>query len=290
MKNKSMFGLFGKKIKDRQVKVEHPEFIKLVEKWDLFLSKMETRFNESLINAEEALLDNLVESNYDIAPTMTAWFSIKSQLTGLGNKIDTTFDEKVKPQMLEYKEHYELLDEAAKATYLREKIIFKQIDRFEIVLEGKISSRFYNHAVKHLNEDFHCTQCSAKIEVRKDIFHAHYVSCDYCNTVNTFTPNDKIAQIRWVVDNIAKYKALTEWDLMEKAREEFKSIRPPHKNQDNTEYITAYKKREDTERVFWLKYFLERSEYLPDYKETIEHDVDNKMKWFYEERKRDLNF
>ena len=285
-----MFRLFGKKEKKEEVKESHPEFLKLVEKWDTFLEKMETRFNESLVNAEEALLDNLVESDYDINPTLTAWHGIKSQLMGLGNKIDTTFDEKVKPQMLEYKEHYEILDEAAKGTYLREKVIFKKLDRFEIVLEGKISSRFYKHAVAQLNEEFHCTQCSAKIEVRKDIFHAHYVSCDYCNTVNTFTPNDKIVQIRWIVDNIAKYKALPEWELMEQAREEFHAIRPPRENQDNSEYVSAYKKREDTERAFWIKYFTERSEFLPDYKETLEHDVDNKMKWFYEERKRDLNF
>ncbi len=285
-----MFGLFGKKNKEEQVKVESPEFMQLVEKWDSFLNKMETRFNESLVNAEEALFDNLVESDYDLTPTMTAWQSIKSQLMDLGNKVDTTFDEKVKPQMLNYKEHYEILDQGAKATHLREKIIFKRLDRFEVVLEGKISSRFYNHAVKFLNEDFQCTQCSAKIELKKDIFHAHYVSCEYCNTVNTFKPNDKISAIRWIVDNIAKYKVITQWDLMEQAREEFRNIRPPHEGQDSTEYTTAYKKREDTERAFWFKYFTERSEYLPDYKETIEHDMDNKMKWFYEERKRDLNY
>jgi len=285
-----MFGLFGKKDKEEQVKTENPDFIKLVEKWDAFLNKMETRFNESLVNAEEALFDNLVESDYDLTPTMTAWQSIKSQLMDLGNKVDKTFDNKVLPQMLEYKEHYDLLDEAAKATHLREKIIFKRIDRFEIVLEGKISSRFYDHAVKYLNNDFHCTQCSAKLEVKKDVFHAHYVSCDYCNTVNTFTPNDKISAIRWIVDNIAKYDAIPEWDLMEQAREDFHDIRPPHEVQDNTKYIAAFKKREDTERAFWTKYFTLRSEYLTKYKETIVSDVDNKMKWFYEERKRELNF
>ena len=285
-----MFGLFGKKNIEKQSKEENPEFIKLVDKWDSFLNKMETRFNESLINAEEALFDNLVESDYDLTPTMTAWQSIKSQLMSLGNKVDTTFNEKVKPQMLEYKKNYEILDEAAKATHLREKVIFKRINRFEVVLEGKISSHFYDHAVKYLNEDFHCTQCNAKIKLKKNIFYTHYVSCEYCNTVNTFKPNDKITAIRWIVDNIAKYNAITEWDLMEQAKDEFHNIRPPHEGQDNLAYITAFKKREDTERAFWLKYFTKRSEYLPDYKETIEHDVDHKMKWFYKERKRDLNF
>jgi len=285
-----MFGLFGKKEKKEEEQQDHPEFLKLVEKWNSFLEKMEIRFNESLVNAEEALFDNLEESNYDLTPTMVAWQSIKSQLMDLGNKVDKTFDEKVLPQMLEYKEHYDLLDEAAKGRHLREHVIFKKLERFEVVLEGGISTKFYNHAVQFLNKDFKCTQCSAKLEVKKDVFHAHYVSCDYCNTVNTFTPNDKISAIRWVVDNIAKYQAIAEWDAMEQAREELHDIRPPHEGQDNTEYVAAYKKREDAERAFWTKYFTLRSEFLTDYKETIPSDVDNKMKWFYEERKRDLNY
>lgn len=282
-----MFGLFNKK--EEKVETQHPEFLKLVEKWESFLGKMEIRFNESLVNAEEALLDNLVESNYDINPTMIAWSGIKSQLQGLRTKIDTTFNERVSPQMLEYIERWDLIDEDQKGVRLGEGFLDK-IERFEITLEGKIAKRFYNHAVKHLNENFKCTQCSAKIEVNKKVFHTHYVSCDYCNTVNTFTPNNKITQIRWAVDNIAKFNVITEWDTMTKAQRDFHDIRPPSEDQDKTEYIKAYKNREDTERLFWTKYFTERSEFLPDYKETIEYDVDNKMKWFYEERQRELNF
>ena len=282
-------GFFSRK-KEETPKQENPEFIALVEKWDTFLEKIKTRFFESLVNAEEALLENLEESNYDITPTMTAWQGIKSQLKALGDKVDTTFNEKVKPQMLQYKEHYDILDQAAKGTYLREKIIFDKIERFEIVLEGKISMKFYEHAVAFLNEDFHCTQCSAKIEVNKDIFHAHYVTCDYCNTVNTFTPNDKISAIRWVVDNIAKYKVIADWDAMQEAREKYRELRSWSEGEDMTKHKKALKEREDTERKFWTNFFTERAVYLPQYKETIEHDTDVKMKWFYEERKREFGY
>ena len=281
-------GFFSKK--KEEPKQENPEFLKLVEKWNDFLDKIETRFFESLVNAEEALMDNLKESNYDINPTMVAWQGIKSQLMALGNKVDVTFDEKVLPQMLKYKEHYDLLDEAAKATHLREAIIFNKIDRFEIILEGKVSVKFYNHAVKFLNEDFNCTQCSAKIEVNKDIFYAHYVNCDYCNTVNTFTPNDKISQIRWVVDNISKYKVITDWDAMQKAREDYNQLRSWSEGEEFSKHKIALKERENTERTFWTNYFTIRSEYLPKYKETIAHDTDVKMKWFYKERKREFGF
>lgn len=283
-----MFGIFKNK-KEESKKTEQPKFLALVEKWENFLGKIETRFNESLVNAEEAIMGNLDESDYDLTPTLRAWQGIKSSLQDLSSKIETTFEEKVSEQMLEYIERYDLIDQSQKGVRLGEGI-WDKIERFEIVLEGKVSVKFYEHAIEHLNEDFHCTQCNAKLEVRKDIFRSHYVSCDYCNTANTFTPNDKIVQIRWVSDNIAKYRALAEWDLMEKAENEFKEFRSPSEGDDLTEYTKVYKKREEALRVFWLKYFTERSVLLPEYSETIEHDINVKMKWFYEERKRELNF
>lgn len=283
-----MFGLFSNKKEGN--KKENPEFLKLVEKWNTFLNKMETRFNESLVNAKEALLDNLEESNYDINPTLTAWQGIKSQLMAMGNKIDTTFDEKVLPQMLEYKEHHELLDQSIKATQLREGVIFKKLDLFEIEIEGEISHRFYLHAVNFLNENFNCTQCSAKLEVRKDIFRPHYVTCDYCNTVNTFTPNDKISQIRWVINNIAKYNCIAEWQAMENAEEAYKELRSWSEGEDISQHKIKIKNWEGSLRMFWTKYFTLRSEFLPEYAETITHDTDIKMKRFYEQRKRDLNY
>ena len=51
-------GFFSRR-KEEIPKQDHPEFIALVERWDAFLEKMKSRFFESLVNAEEALLDNL---------------------------------------------------------------------------------------------------------------------------------------------------------------------------------------------------------------------------------------
>jgi hypothetical protein len=150
-----------------------------------------------------------------------------------------------------------------------------------------VSQKFYDHAIQFLNEDFHCTQCSGKLEVKKDIFRSHYVGCDYCNTTNTFTPNDKIANLRWVVDNIAASKALRQWDENNTAREACKSIRSLSEGDDKTELATAYDNWEITETAYWTKYFTERASYVSEYKETIAHDIEVKMNWaFYDDKKR----
>ena len=278
-----MFGLGNKEEKDE---TKNPEYLALVEKWDAFLEKIETRFTESLAPAEEAVLDQLEEGNYDMVSNMTAWSGIKSQLLKLEDKIETTFDEKVGPQMLEYIERWDLIDQDQKGVKLRESFR-PRIERFEIILEGKVAQRFYNHAIQFLNEDFHCTQCSGKLEIKKDIFRTHYVGCDYCNTTNTFTPNNKITEIRWVVDNIAKHKALKEWDEKEKAREDCKSIRSPRDEDSKTELANAYDLWEEKEKAFWTTYFTERATYVSDYKDTIVHDVEVKMEWaFYDDKKR----
>ena len=278
-----MFG-FGKK--EEKDETQNPEYLALVAKWDSFLEKIEARFNESLAPAEEAVLDQLEEGNYDMVSNMTAWSGIKSQLLQLEDKIETTFDDKVGPQMSEYVERWNLIDQDQKGIALRESFRPK-IERFEIMLEGKVAQRFYNHAIQFLNEDFHCTQCGGKLEIKKDIFRSHYVGCDYCNTTNTFTPNDKIAEIRWVVDDIAKHKALKEWDEKESARKACKSMRSLSEDEDKTELAAAYDTWEAKEKAFWTKYFTERASYVSDYKDTIAHDVEVKMNWaFYDDKKR----
>lgn len=294
-----MFGLFKNKKEEKleekpqkeveKKKKEHPEFLVLVEKWENFLSKIDARFEESIRYAEEAVLDNLVESNFDLLPTTRAWSGIKSQLMELTDKIEGTFDTKVKPQMEEYKKEWKLIDEGQKGTVLAESI-YHRIERHERLIEGKIAKTFYNHAIQFLNEDFNCTQCSAKLEVKKDIFRSHYVSCNYCNTVNTFTPNTKIAEIRGVIDNIARYNSIEEWDKYKKAEDDFHEIRCPSEDDDKTAYTNGFQKREETEQAYWEKFLKERNLLLPEYEEKFEHDLSVKMKYFYEERKRELGF
>ncbi len=285
-----MLGLFKKKEKIRKTEEEETEYLILVDKWDAYLRKIDTRFKESLSQAEEALLGNLVEGDYDVLPTMRAWQGIKSQLMGISDTIEATFNDKVKPEMRKYKEEYDLIDEEYKGTYLGESF-YSKLERYEIELEGKLAQKFYDHALNFLNEDFNCSQCAAKLEVKKDIFRSHYVSCDYCNTVNTFTPHSKIYEIRhFAVDNISKYNALKEWDNMQSVIREFNEIPSPSEDEDKTEYINGFKQREIAERAYWNRFLNERIKLMSEYKDSLEHDLEVKMQFFYEERKARLNF
>lgn len=283
-----MLRLFKSNKNENKEKV-NPEYLTLVTKWDAFLEKIKTRFKESLVNAEEAILDNLVESDMNMDSTLTALQGVKAQLRDFKEKIETTFEENVAPQMLEYIERVDLINQKRKGTLLK-KHLEETITYFDIILKGKASQKIYDYGIKLFNETFRCSQCSAKVEVKKDIFRSHYVSCDYCNTINTFTPNTKIKQAGWVVDFIAKYKAIKELDNMDLAEKQYKQLGVYYGNEDVTQKKIALQKREETEREFWRKYFEERCALSPEYKETLEYDIEFKMQNFYEYRKRTYNF
>ena len=88
--------------------------------------------------------------------------------------------------------------------------------------------------------------------------------------------------------NIAKYKSLTEWDAKEKAEFNYQELRCEDDNQ--TERITAFKIREEKETAYWTSFLKEQYYILPESKETFKHDLGVKMKYLYDERKREFNF
>ena len=276
-------------LKKKQEQIIDPEFQKLVEKWDGFLLKIESRFQESLIDAEQALLENLISSNYDFITTIKAWQGIKSQIRGLGDKLHTSYKEKVEIQMLNYREKNKLTEQRKKGTKLREAFL-KKIEHFEIIIEGKISINYYNHAKLLLHERHQCTQCGALLTINKNVFNSQYVSCNYCNTVNTFIPNDKIYQIKLAIDKITKYKAIKEKDALNKALKKLFKL-PPFSDGDKIfKYKVLLNQQESAERAYWQKYFSERYRLLPEAKDSFDHDVDVKMNGFYKNRKRKYNY
>lgn len=285
-----MFGIFNKKEESNE-SLNNPDFLALVAKWDAFLGKIDTRFLDSMQSAEEAILDNLVESNYDIQATSLAWQGIKAQLREFSTKIENTFELTVKPQMEVFVKHFDLINEDQKGEHLKESI-YLRIERFELILKGKVAETYYDYAIKDLLEPLQCTQCSATIEVKKDIFRSHYISCNYCNAVNTFTPNDKVAMIAQVVRDLACYRSLKEWDESQTALAQYNDL-PNRADANETalaKSIAAFKIREDKERAYWNKFFQEKYKITSENEGQFEHDVEVKMKYIYEERKRIFNF
>lgn len=113
--------------------------IEIVNRWLVFLEKIEVRFNESLEQAQEACLSILEESNYDYHIVFLSWNAIKSQLQSLSNIVHDTWKKKVLPH-INNESHLYITEEKQSeffTTMLQEKL-----SHFQISLERKLSTKF----------------------------------------------------------------------------------------------------------------------------------------------------
>ncbi|WP_298476908.1 hypothetical protein [uncultured Maribacter sp.] len=244
----------------------------LIQRWDSFLHKIEERFNESLLHAAEACHEQLVETDYEYETVMRSWSGMKAQVYDLIKKIDTVWDSKVQPEMEAIGDfHY---DENNKGYNLNHKLIYA-LDNFQRQLEGEISQKFYNHAIQIANKKSKCSQCNAQIEVQKDIFRAQYITCGFCNAVNTIEPETKFIKIGWgIVDNIAASICQPEYNNMCIKLDELQELR---KSERNDAYWDAY---EIAYYSYWEKYFNERIKLNSDVADRLEADLERKKTEF----------
>ncbi|MBS9766174.1 MAG: hypothetical protein KGV44_01385 [Flavobacteriaceae bacterium] len=245
----------------------------LVQKWDNFLLNIENRFFQTLEQAEEASVDLLKESDYDYGKTIQAFAGMKGQIENLIQKIDTTWDNKVRPKMELTFGNSDWVDESKKGSNLSAKL-WDKLQEFEIILEGKISQLFYNHTIAIADENFHCSQCNAKLQIVKTLFRSQYITCDYCDTVNTFQPETKFKELGWgIVDNIVKLNLLEEQKALHKHYSNLKELEQIGKatQEDFENYKTKY-------LAYWERFFKERIQLNSDCEKRFNEDMQRKLK------------
>lgn len=229
----------------------------LIARWDAFLRKIGDRFEESLLQGEQAVLESLEENNYDFYTSLRTLMAIRSQLdASLIRKIDETWQQQVSPLMQADGGYW--IEESYKGHQLSDNL-HERLSLWQYITEGKLARKYYDHTILLINRDFCCTQCNGPLQVQKDFFMAQYVTCGYCNTVNTFEPETKYTTIGWnVVDSIAALNALQEYKDMLKA-------------QTGGNYEQAV-------RRYYEKYFGERIKLMPHTAATREQDIERKIK------------
>lgn len=249
----------------------------LIQRWDTFLKKIEICYLESLEQAEEACLAQLEETNYDYYTVFRAWTGMKAQINNIIPKIDETWQRKVLPKMREVDNgSYFYNEQSFKASKLSD-ALHEKMERFETILQGKLSQRFYDHAKQTVDKNFTCSQCGAPIQVVKDLFRAQYISCGACGSINTFKPETKFIQIGWnAIDNIVALQLLPLHDAMSRAIRNIQDVRKEHQTEEMWEaYKSAY-------FIYWETYFKERIKLKSDAEKRFKDDMQRKQKEYAE--------
>ncbi|WAC42564.1 hypothetical protein [Pedobacter sp. SL55] len=243
------------------------ELQETINRWKTYLQKIEQRFDQSLQQAEETCKDLLVESNYDYYEVMKTWMAIKSQIYDISKSVTQTWEQKVFPQ-LRLHTNFDLpsgLHESDFTLYL-----INKLEQFERKLEADLSQTFYNHAIQSANQQFFCTQCHSPLVIKSNIFRAHYVTCNYCQATNTFTPDTKYAQIGGnIIDNIVAKKCEHLYQQMQNSLNVIQNQRPPVAEQLWDKYKADY-------FYYYEAYFTERMKLNEDVKDRFDADMQRK--------------
>lgn len=187
----------------------------LSQRWDHFLMRIAERFDALLTEGRETVLASLDENGLDhLSSSRTLQAIIDQVRSGLIARIDDTWREQVEPAMrLTGADAW--MDESRKGHDLYEQLQGRLV-HWQVIMEGELAKKFLVQAIRGAEAELQCTQCNAAIHMERDLFQAHYVTCPYCNTVNTVLPDTNYLQIGWTVaDNIARLEALDAWQELQ---------------------------------------------------------------------------
>ncbi|XZF15563.1 hypothetical protein ACTHGU_05460 [Chitinophagaceae bacterium MMS25-I14] len=239
------------------------EIAAIQQRWETFLKKTETRFHETLQQTEEHCLLLIEQEDYKTQSFLVSWGAIKSQLHELISGISNTWTGKVRPLLGEAEyDHWHMHDAGCN---LEAKLRHK-LELFEITLEGKAAEKVYNHTIAQFKPQFQCSQCRAVNDIKGNYFRSHYISCTFCNTVNTYNPSTRMREIEWFcVNHLAAFRCLAEWKAYKQHDYEMHSLRniPPE----------FYTRRDQLFADYYKKYLQERIRIIPEWRESYENDL-----------------
>jgi hypothetical protein len=211
-------------------------------RWDAFLQKIEARVTATLDEAEPALLDMWRADRDGILAVITAWQAVQTQLQVLIGRIGSTWSEQVGPGMEAHgftSPGYDWHEELARGEVLAARLRLA-LARREIVIRGALGRAMHHWAITDDAFAFTCSRCKAPLHVTTDIFNAHYETCAWCSTVNTYEPSTRVRSVEWFAcDAIAAADCLRLWDALQLAESDWSAARRPVPEPIRTQYRAA---------------------------------------------------
>jgi len=186
------------------------------ERYIAFLSKLEARakeLEEETLVAGQEILDN------DEFRFIHFKAGIKGQFDALTKKAKDVYKEQIKEYKIrsfhigengisedeadtyskKIQSTYQLLDDFIEKIDTIFNAIFDQVK--VISPEKKLKQLLEEYEIT--KEQFSCTQCGSQLKLDKFYFVSAYVTCEYCQTQNTFVPSMKMALLPDLVREIA---------------------------------------------------------------------------------------
>ncbi len=255
--------------------MENSKKQELIERWDTFISKIKSRCDEIISQANQGTDMFIPQLMFDTNAVANAWTGIKSQIYELTNKLedgwmkmDDLFDKAGSSSNETDAERAKKEDAKAQMNW--------QFEKNQILAFAKAGRQILFNVKTHVNENkmHNCTQCGAPLDISIYSFRAKNVKCDSCGSVNTYKPDDRIVALEsWVLTPLAK-----EYCLLEKEKEFFleeKLSETNHKKVTKEQVQELINARKDAINKHYQ--FLINS--IPEKAELYERQRDERLKW-----------
>ncbi|HMQ70165.1 MAG TPA: hypothetical protein PKC58_14380 [Ignavibacteria bacterium] len=180
-----------------------PEFQKLTERWDNYLSKLKDRYYEILKDAEgplQSVIDNL---QYDTVVIHNIKTGLHNQTVEQLSKKAEEGWAKMETEMHNISVSFDQIQEQHRKTDDLRQWMEWEFTVFEVTTYGRAARQILENVKKHIDDKklHRCTQCAAELPIKIYSFMAVNIKCDSCGSVNTYQPDDRIRALEYYVLN-----------------------------------------------------------------------------------------
>ncbi len=243
-------------------------------RWVGFLDKLEGRLNDLLAQAAQALPHLLNLRDFDPIPFVNALTGVSTQARDLVFRIEKTWSDQVEPafvQALGDEDSGHVIVQERKRGEARERAMQKALRIAHVAIAADGAQRLLAAAQKVLSGQFSCSQCKAPLAVRQQFFRSYYVSCEYCQTVNTFEPGMIARNVEhFCAHALAEEAALGAWLQHQDVEHEESRPRHPDRQIWLVKLYTAYI---DT-------YLQAKVDLIPEYESSRQQDRNAKIQFY----------
>jgi hypothetical protein len=243
------------------------------DRWNIFLNKIQDKANEFFTSIRGQALPLLKENNGDPMPVGTALHAIHLQIVGLAKKIDDTWRDQVEAAF-----HKEGSTEKETDNHRKrgEQLQFNLHREFRL-LEVDVNYQMAKHILSLAESakptsSINCSQCSAPLVIPDHIYMAEHVTCQFCQTINTYEPG---TYRRMVGTFCAEH--LARWEAQDLLKEEMEIERQLNGLRDGSLQKGKQQLRQ-AHQAYSKKYLAELKKYRPNL--NMEKELDMAMQHF----------
>lgn len=183
----------------------------LMQRAETYFGKLEARCEEILAEVKESAQ---LLADADTDPYKRSYLQFKSaiiaQFTSIIQKGSDTFQNQImsKASSLEMMQVSQLFND------WQSKVVGMMTHAFDDVIERDLEKEYTEMMEEYeaARNAFHCKQCGAKLQLAQFYFTATYLTCEFCQTQNTFDPGSKARMIEHIARPLAESRCKVEYE------------------------------------------------------------------------------